>query len=89
MDKIREAYERACIEGRFLRDSYTSFTRGEDGEYKDILLHSIVFTAYDGYHLGCYVNSAKEADKIVSELNSLHSIEKVDEYFKKLRGRGM
>ncbi len=84
-DPIREAYELACIDGRFISDSYSQ-PAGLDskGNPKEILLHSVVFIAYDGYHMGRYFDTKELADKAAAEINSLHSIEAVDEYFQKL-----
>lgn len=80
-DRIKEAYERACLQGLFTEDTYTQFGPGDE-PYQ---LHSVVFTACDGYHLGWYFDTKAEADKAVTEINSLHSIEAVDAYFEKLR----
>ncbi len=82
-DKIKEAYERACIKGLFISDSYSYPNPTQKDGYERV--HSVVFLAYDGYHLGQFFNTKKEADKVAAELNALHSVEAVDQYFEKLR----
>jgi len=82
-DTIKLSYERACKEGLFIADTQWARRARHTGSEKDI--HSVVFSAYDGFHLGWYFNTRKEADKACSEINALHSVELVDKYFEKLR----
>jgi len=78
MDKIREAYERACKEGLFHADSYRPgmLSEPKPGE----VCHLVQFTAYDGYHVFEYCHTRKQADALAAEVNALGSVEAVDAF---------
>ena len=86
-DKIKEAYEKACIEGKFAYDSYHPWesvynpSRGRTEQQRSKKqIHEINFTAYDGYHVVGYAKSESEAKKIISTLNSLKTVKAVDDW---------
>jgi hypothetical protein len=88
-DKIQEAYEKACIEGKFLCDSYSPWESVWDSCSGRVIqqrakqkIHEIDFLAYDGYHVVGYAKTESQAKKIVEKLNSLKTVEAVDSWCK-------
>ena len=84
MDKVKEAYEQACVEGRFHADSYISGLLHEPAP-NEPKVHLVQFTAYDGYHVFYYFRTRKQADTAAARVNALGSVEAVDAYQAELR----
>ena len=83
MDKIEEAFKKACEKGRFSRESYFPYEKGlERAEHP---VHEVGFIAYDGRHVTAYGKTAAEADRITTTLNHLGSVDAVNEWLSKHR----
>ena len=83
-DKVKEAYERACVEGRFEADSYIPGMLHEPNP-NEPKAHLVQFMAYDGYHVFHYFRTRKQADKAVVKVNAMGSVKAVTAYRDGLR----
>ena len=85
MNKITQAYEKACRCGSFSISSYGRYTNGDVkyGEYK-IEGYYVVFIAYDGERVvAAGLQEKTEAEDLVRDLNKAGSVELCDKILRK------
>lgn len=87
MNRIKKAYERACINGYFSVSPASNWGRDEDGEpiRLDSNTYYVVFNAYDGEHVAYATPDEAKAQEVCAKMNTLGSVEAVDNLRKELR----
>ena len=79
MDKIGEAYTRACKRGSFCVEPYYRWDYDKETFKDKASSFDICFVAYDGYHVSKSLTTKAKAEKLKDELNACKSVEKCDE----------